>query len=140
MKTWGWRLELKYKKIDPDEVEYKRIAALYSKLQTSLGLSLPGHLHLLASEKLKAFLLPTGDLYLTTGSVKGLSDNDLTCLIAHELAHMQLQHSQELLGYSKPTLLWAKWMSMKDHHTSDQLRTYLVARKPFTEDQEHEAV
>mmetsp|Transcript_7055 Transcript_7055/g.12942 ORF Transcript_7055/g.12942 Transcript_7055/m.12942 type:complete len:166 (-) Transcript_7055:2640-3137(-) len=139
MKSWGWRLELKYKKLDEDSEEFRRVQGLYDKLKGSLGYSLPGKLRMLDCDKLKAFLLPTGDFYLTTAATKGLSDSEVYGLIAHELAHLQLQHKQEQISYSKPSLLWVKWMSMRDHHTSEKLRSYLVSRIPYTTLQESEA-
>jgi predicted Zn-dependent protease len=140
MKTWGWRQELKHTTLDSDHALHRQVEELYHKLQTALGKTLPGKVRILVSDKLKCFLLPTGDLYLSTAALQGLSSEDIVSLLAHQLAHMELQHLQELISYSKPTTLWVKWMSKRDHHTSELLRGYLVSRRDFSPLQELEAV
>ena len=74
-----------------DPVAQGRMKAAGDRLAEAVPeLSRPWHFHLLASDKINAFSLPGGLIYLTDGLYRRIGENDdlLAAVIAHEMGHV----------------------------------------------------
>ena len=129
----GERLVLKYKVIENQKLE-----ELWRDIKISAKANLPGKLYFLLADEHIFKLFPTGDLYISTQTLNELSEESLNQRIAHELAHMLLQHAQESLHYSKITALVMAWLCRNNHHFSKELKLYLL-HPSYTDVQEKEA-
>ncbi len=70
------------------------------------------HFYVLEDEEVNAFSLPGGFVYVNKGLVdKVANDNELACVLAHEVGHIVARHSikklQAIMGYSILRLLTA---------------------------------
>ncbi|HDZ77025.1 MAG TPA: hypothetical protein ENH41_02970 [Candidatus Omnitrophica bacterium] len=61
------------------------------------------HFRLIDDEELNAFALPGGFIYVNSGLMNIASDDELACVLAHEVGHIAARHSvkklQTALGY-----------------------------------------
>jgi predicted Zn-dependent protease len=70
------------------------------------------HLQILDSPELNAFATPGGHIFLCRGLVEALDSEDaLAAVIAHEIAHIQLKHSVEIIT----TITRTSELSAPDH-------------------------
>jgi predicted Zn-dependent protease len=62
------------------------------------------HVMILDSPELNAFATPGGHIFITRGLVEILASEDaLAAILAHEIAHIQLQHSVDLIKFMRLT-------------------------------------
>lgn len=138
MKVWGERMRLRYKPSRNEELN-ARLQHIYSSLVGCLPTALPIKLHILDTDDYILYLIPSGDFFISKQAIQSLNDNQLATLLAHELAHLNLRHAQEHLGYHQITALFTAWMARQNHHTTERLRNYMLD-PIYTPEQEQEAV
>ena len=51
------------------------------------------HFHAVEDEELNAFALPGGYVYINTGLMDETTDDELACVLGHELGHVAARHS-----------------------------------------------
>ncbi|MBI1976437.1 MAG: M48 family metalloprotease [Candidatus Omnitrophica bacterium] len=65
--------------------------------------NLPYHFHIVADKELNAFSLPGGGVYVNMGLVELTDEDELACVLAHEIGHIAARHSvkhmQTAMGY-----------------------------------------
>lgn len=56
--------------------------------------------HILKEKDINAFVMPSGDIYVTTGLLKEIQDNDeiLTFVLAHEIGHYKHKHHLQVIS------------------------------------------
>ena len=93
-------------KIYHDEAEMKRVRRIAEKIIAQLPEPAPVRLFLLREDTINAFCLPNGSIYIHSGLLKNVKDDDeLAFVIAHEYAHFAARHGNE--GASKRIFLLA---------------------------------
>ena len=136
--TWGEKLTRRYRVLSTGEIVDK-IQSAYSEIRAKYQYKLQGKTVVFDSDELILHLLPTGDLYISSGSIQGLDLDQVKWLLAHQLGHMHFQHAQEHLGYAHITAMAVGWLQRNNHHTTDRLGNYLVKNRRWSEQQEIEA-
>jgi len=138
LKTWGNKLVLRHSSVSPESPMFQSVQEVLQKLKEAYFIELPGKLKLLSTEEEFLYLLPTGDVFVSTGRVRGLSQNQIANAIAHEIGHLHWRHSQESITYTKPIALLAAYSARHNHHTTELLKSYLL-EPPYNSTQEKEA-
>ena len=136
--TWGETLTRRYRVLQAGDIVTKVTLAHQSVCQ-QYQYRLKGTPIVLDTEEMFAYFLPTGDLYVSLGCLKGLDIQQMKWLIGHQLAHMHMRHAQEDLGYAHITALVVAWMHRNNHHTTERFGDYLVRKHHWTAVQEEEA-
>ena len=93
-------------KIYHNDAEMKRVRQIAEKIVAQLPEPAPIRLFLLRDDTINAFCLPNGSIYIHSGLLKNVKDDDeLAFVIAHEYAHFAARHGNE--GASKHIFLLA---------------------------------
>ena len=106
-------VEKKYKLVD-DPLVQKRIEDIGEKIVSVCDRKdIDYHFKVLNDEEVNAVSLPGGFVYINKGLVdKVANDNELACVLAHEVGHIVARHSikklQALMGYSILRILTAQ--------------------------------
>jgi len=59
------------------------------------------------ADEINAFAIPTGHIFVTRGLLESLeSDDELTAILAHEIAHVESRHSYRLWRNAQRTAMW----------------------------------
>ncbi len=92
------------KKIIKEGQELERIEKIGKKLAYfSDRQDLEYHFFLVKDKEFNAFAVPGGFVYVNSGLTQAANDNELACVIAHEIVHVAARHSvkqlQASLGY-----------------------------------------
>jgi len=87
---------------DPSKIE--RVNAIGKKVASfSHRQDLEYHFFVVEDKQLNAFALPGGFIYVNTGLLEIVNDDELACVLGHEIAHISARHSvkamQAALGY-----------------------------------------
>ena len=83
-------------KIYHNDEEMKRVRRIAEKIVAQLPEPAPIRLFLLREDTINAFCLPNGSIYIHSGLLKNVKDDDeLAFVIAHEYAHFAARHSNE---------------------------------------------
>jgi len=91
-------------KLSSNPYEIERVASI-GKMVAAVSdrLDLEYHFGVIEDEQLNAFALPGGYIYVNTGLLEIVDDNELACVLAHEVAHIAAKHGvkamQAALGY-----------------------------------------
>ncbi|WP_347304045.1 M48 family metalloprotease [Croceibacterium sp. TMG7-5b_MA50] len=79
----------------PDDPYAQRLAALTSGLENYDGLNLDIKAYRVAD--VNAFAMGDGTVRVMAGLMDGFEDNEIRCVIGHEIGHVKLQHSAKRL-------------------------------------------
>lgn len=87
-----------------DAALQERIDAIGNRVATvSDRQDLPYHFAVVGEEDLNAFAIPGGYVYVNDGLMRAATDDELACVLAHEIGHVAAKHSvkqlQTMLGY-----------------------------------------
>jgi len=70
--------------------------------------SWPFEFHVIPQKEINAFALPGGPMFINIGTMTGASNEaELAGVMAHEMAHVYMQHSAKQMGKTQNTTLWA---------------------------------
>ena len=88
-----------------DPVTQRRVSVIGQRVaRVSDRTELVYHFAVLDNEDLNAFALPGGYVYITSGLLKKLDEDETAALLAHEVAHIAAKHAvkrmQSALGYN----------------------------------------
>jgi Zn-dependent protease with chaperone function len=133
MKTWGEKQVKRYK-----VKENRQVEEVWKEVKNAAGVKLMGKVWVLESEDWVLQLFPTGDLFLSTGTIRSVKENELKSVFAHELAHILLRHPQESIHYSKIVAVLSAYLCRHNHHLTEQLKQYQLHCK-YNQIQEAEA-
>jgi Zn-dependent protease with chaperone function len=133
LKTWGEKTIRRYK-----NTENLRLNSIWNALKTAAKANLPGKVYFFETDDWILQILPTGDLFISSQVINDIDDNDVKNILAHELAHILLQHPQENINYTKLTALIVGWLCKNNHHFTHKLKSYLL-HPTYTSLQEKEA-
>lgn len=136
--TWGEALTRRYRVLQTGDA-VSTVTAAHQAVCQLYQYRLQGQAVVLDTEELWAYFLPTGDLYVSAGCVKGLDGQQVQWLVGHLLAHMHLRHAQENMGYSHLAAVIVAWLHRNNHHTTERFGNYLVRYTHWTAGQEDEA-
>ncbi len=77
---------------DPEVVDY--VASIGNRLLKNVRVKFFGyHFYVIKDDALNAFALPGGHIFVHTGLIEAIdSENELACVLAHEIAHVQGRH------------------------------------------------
>ena len=85
-------------KIYQNEAEMKRVRRIAEKIAAQLPEPTPIRIFLYRDDSINAFCLPNGSVYVNSGLLKEITDDDeLAFVIAHEFAHVAAHHGNESL-------------------------------------------
>ncbi len=107
------RIEKKYK-ICEEKAQYvewvgKKVAFASDRI------ALPYTFKVIDDSKLNAFALPGGPVYITKGLVEKTNEDELACVLGHEVAHIAARHGvKKLQAYKLYTLLSLALLSKKE--------------------------
>ena len=77
---------------------------------------------MLESEEVNAFAVPGGFVFVTTGMLKFLNDEDeLAAILGHEMGHMELRHGMRAVGTEKILRLFSMLKELGDGNGQDVL-------------------
>ena len=112
----------KYKVLE-DEDTQKRIQAIGQKVaQASDRKDVQHSFTVLDSKELNAFALPGGGVYICQGLVDKLDQDEIACVLSHEIGHIAARHSvkriQGQIGYQVLMTMAIYGLSKKDRKTA----------------------
>ena len=115
----------KYKVLDDEETQ-KSVQAIGQKIaQSSDRQDLQYTFTALDSEKLNAFALPGGGVYIDKGLLNKLDKDELACVLAHEVGHIAARHAvkriQGQIGYQLLMSIALYEVSKKDRKTAKRV-------------------
>jgi Zn-dependent protease with chaperone function len=83
-------------KIYQNDKDMKRVRQIADKIVAQLPVPAPVRLFLYRDDTINAFCLPNGSIYIHSGLLKNITDDDeLAFVIAHEYAHYAARHGNE---------------------------------------------
>jgi Zn-dependent protease with chaperone function len=94
-----------YKAVDPGDRKALYVACVGEALARASNDPMPYHGYvftLLESDEVNAFAVPGGFVFVTTGMLDFLRDEDeLAAILGHEMGHMELRHGVKAVGKEK---------------------------------------
>jgi len=102
-KSLSKQIEIRYKIFDDKELNdrLQRISTDVSNMSDRRDLEY--HFFVIDDDQLNAFALPGGFIYVNKAVLEEATDNELACVLGHEIAHIAARHSikklQAALGY-----------------------------------------
>ena len=85
------------------------------------------------ADEINAFAVPTGHIFVTRGLLESLeSDDELTAILAHEIAHVESRHSYRLWRNAQTTSRWACIASALAGVTDNMVDDIVTAMLSFT--------
>ena len=91
-------------KILSDPIKQRRLDSIAKRVaNVSDRLDLEYHFGIVKDKEFNAFAIPGGFIYVNSGLMDAATDDELACVIAHEIGHVAARHSvkqlQTTLGY-----------------------------------------
>ena len=91
-----------YKPLPPDDPRSVYVRTLGATLAAASNDPMPYHGYMfltVQSDEVNAFAVPGGFVFVTTGMLKFLNDEDeLAAILGHEMGHMELRHGMKSVG------------------------------------------
>lgn len=121
------QVKRKFKLIDDVEMEKRLNSIAYKIAAASHRQDLIYRFKIINDKELNAFALPGGFVYVHNGLIQAATDDELACVLGHEIGHIAARHSvkklETAIGYN---LAMSIALSLIDKNTAMQIMSQAV--------------